>query len=575
MRATITIWSVFLILTLNNVFGQQIPFERDPEHNTTVTYDELQNYYQELLKDEKQAKIIDLGKTDIGKPLQLIVLSKDADFDPQSIKRKGKAVLFMNNGIHPGEPEGIDASMMFVRDLLKQNKLSSEVVVCMIPVYNIAGMINRGTTRANQNGPNAYGFRGSGQNYDLNRDFIKADTRNAMLFNEVFSTWDPNVFFDTHTSNGADYQHIMTLIATHPDKLHPKLGGYMKARFTNKLYQEMEKKGYPMVPYVDSKGETPETGLVSFLDGARYSTGYAALHHTIGYMPETHMWKPYKERVESTYALMGILHENLKKEAKDLVKLRRQIKQELVHQKEFPIQWELDTTKIEQIPFLGFKSGHKISEVSGQQRLFYDREKPFSSSIPHYYSYKETLRIEKPKAYIVPQAYEKVIQLLKANRVDMQQLEQDSIIDAQMYYIRDYRTSNRPYEGHYPHSAVTLEVVNKKQAYFKGDWIIPTDQESIRYIVETLEPQATDSFFNWNFFDAILSQKEYFSGYIFEDYAAEMLRKDKDLKRSFENAKSKDGKLKESAAAQLQWLYQRSPFYEKTFNLYPVARIVD
>ncbi|MCT1523820.1 M14 family zinc carboxypeptidase [Sphingobacterium hotanense] len=575
MKAFTTILSIITILTLNNVSGQQIPFEKDPERNTTVTYEELRSYYQDLLKDEKQAKIMDLGKTDVGKPLQLIVLSKDGDFDPQSIKAKGKAVLFMNNGIHPGEPEGIDASMMFVRDLLKQNKLSSDVVICLIPVYNIAGMLNRGTTRANQNGPKAYGFRGSSQNYDLNRDFIKADTRNAMLFNKVFSTWDPDVFFDTHTSNGADYQHIMTLIATHPDKLHPKLSSYMKERFTKPLYREMDKKGYPMVPYVDSKGETPESGLVSFLDGPRYSTGYAALRHTIGYMPETHMWKPYKDRVESTYALMEILHENLKREAMHIVKLRQEIKQELVHQKQFVIRWELDTTKIEQIPFLGFQSGHQTSRVSGQQRLYYDREKPYSQNIPHYYSYRETLQVEKPKAYIVPQAYEKVIQLLKANRVDMQQLKQDTIIDAEMYYITDYRTSNRPYEGHYSHSEVELEVVNKKQAYFEGDWIIPTNQETIRYIIETLEPQATDSFFNWNFFDAILSQKEYFSAYIFEDYAAEMLEKDKRLKKSFEEAKVNDEKLRTSGTAQLQWLYQRSPFYEKTFKLYPVARLVN
>lgn len=575
MKALTSILSIILIFTLNDVSGQQIPFEKDPERNTTVTYEELRSYYQDLLKDEKQTKIMDLGKTDVGKPLQLIVLSKDGDFDPQSIKAKGKAVLFMNNGIHPGEPEGIDASMMFVRDLLKQNKLSSDVVICLIPVYNIAGMLNRGTTRANQNGPNAYGFRGSSQNYDLNRDFIKADTRNAMLFNEVFSIWDPDVFFDTHTSNGADYQHIMTLIATHPDKLHPKLSSYMKERFTKPLYREMDKKGYPMVPYVDSKGETPQSGLVSFLDGPRYSTGYAALHHTIGYMPETHMWKPYKDRVESTYALMEILHENLKREAKHIVKLRQEIKEGLVHQKQFAIRWELDTTKIEQIPFLGFQSGHQTSRVSGQQRLYYDRKKPYSQNIPHYYRYKETLRIDKPKAYIVPQAYEKVIQLLKANRVDMQQLKQDTIIDAEMYYISDYRTSNRPYEGHYPHTDVELEVVKRKQAYFEGDWVIPTNQQAIRYIIETLEPQATDSFFNWNFFDAVLSQKEYFSAYIFEDYAAEMLEKDKDLKKSFEETKINDEKLRTSGTAQLQWLYQRSPFYEKTFKLYPVARLVN
>ena len=562
------------MLTFNYVYGQKIPFESDPNNNRTVTYDELQHFYSELLKDQKSAKVIDLGKTDVGKPLQLIVLSKDGDFDPQSIKAKGKAVLFMNNGIHPGEPEGIDASMMFVRDILNGNKLSDDVVICIIPVYNIAGMINRGTTRANQNGPEAYGFRGSQQHYDLNRDFIKADTRNAMLFNEVFSAWDPDVFFDTHTSNGADYQHIMTLIATHPDKLHPKLSEYMQHNFTKRLYQKMEQRGFPMVPYVDSKGETPETGLVSFLDGPRYSTGYAALHHSIGYMPETHMWKPYKQRVASTYALMKLLYENTITEAANIVKLRNEIKQELLHQQSFTIGWKLDTNKVEQIPFLGYEAGHKKSKITGADRLYYDRSKPYAKTIPYYSHYKPTLDIQKPKAYIIPQAYDKVIQLLRANRVEMTPLKSDTVMDVQMYRIVDYKTSNKPYEGHYPHADVQVETINMKQAYFEGDWLVSTKQFAVRYLIETLEPQASDSFFNWNFFDAILSQKEYFSAYIFEDYAHEMLEKNASLKSDFLAAKQKDKYLNDSAQKQLEWLYQRSPFYENGYKLYPIGRIL-
>jgi hypothetical protein len=31
--------------------------------------------------------------------------------------KKNKAILFVNNGIHPGEPDGIDATMMLMRDL--------------------------------------------------------------------------------------------------------------------------------------------------------------------------------------------------------------------------------------------------------------------------------------------------------------------------------------------------------------------------------------------------------------------------------------------------------------------------
>jgi hypothetical protein len=554
------------------VNAQKTPYELDPNKNTTVTYEEMTDYYASLLKGRKDVKLIDVGATDVGKPLQLIVLSKDGDFDPVSIKSKGKAVMLINNGIHPGEPEGIDASMMFIRELLKGNQLPDNLVLCVIPVYNIAGMLNRGESRVNQNGPNEYGFRGSRQHYDLNRDFIKGDTRNSRLFQKIFSTWDPDVFFDTHTSNGADYQYVMTLIETHKDKLHPELASFMKSRFTDELYRRMDKAGFPMVPYVNPKGETPESGLVSFLESPRYSTGYAALHNTIGYMPETHMWKPYKQRVESTYTLMKILYEVAVQESKELVALRLKIKESVANQVEFPVSWKLDTEHVDTIDFMGFESGKKKSDVSGQERLYYDRSKPFNKQVPYYSHYKPSVIITKPKAYIIPQAYDKLVELMQINGVQMKQLEKDELMEVEMYYISSYKTQSHPYEGHYPHHSVEVSPKMMKVQFYAGDWVVETDQPMNRYIVETLEPQGMDSFFSWNFFDAILSQKEYFSAYIFEDTAADLLRKDPKLKQEFEDAKNNDPIFAADGRAQLEWIYKRTHHYEHDYGLYPIAR---
>ena len=563
-----------LTTTTMEGLAQKTPYELDKNGNTTVTYAELRTYYDKLLAGRTDAKLIDIGPTDTGKPLQLIVLSKDGDFDPQSIKAKGKAVMFINNGIHPGEPEGIDASMMFIRDILKAEQLPKDLVLCVIPVYNISGMLDRGVTRANQNGPDAYGFRGSRQHYDLNRDFIKGDTRNSRLFQQVFSTWDPDVFFDTHTSNGADYQYVMTLIETHKDKLHPKLAPYMKERFTDVLYTRMKAAGFPMIPYVDSKGETPESGLVSFLESPRYSTGYAALHNTIGYMPETHMWKPYKQRVESTYLLMKNLFEVAVAEAKTLVALRNDIKAEVSEQQSFPISWELDEEHVDTISFMGYASGKRASAVSGKDRLFYDRTKPFTKQVPYYTTYKPKVVVQKPKAYVLPQGYDRIVELMQLNGVKMEPLAKDTVLTVDMYYITGYKTYSNAYEGHYPHHSVEVRTERMEIPYYSGDWLIETNQPMNRYIIETLEPQGMDSFFNWNFFDAILSQKEYFSAYIFEDTAADLLAKDAELKKRFDDAKRADPKMMEDARLQLDWIYRQTPAYEKTHLLYPVGRML-
>ena len=173
-----------------------------------------------------------MGLTDSGKPLHIVVFSENKDFS----FNQNKAVLLVNNGIHPGEPDGIDATMMLMRDLANSKiKVPKSTIVVAIPVYNIDGMLNRNSfSRANQNGPEAYGFRGNGRNYDLNRDFIKSDTKNSRSFQEIFHTVNPDVFLDNHVSNGADYQYTFTCIATQHERLGEKLVTFLRMKCIQK-----------------------------------------------------------------------------------------------------------------------------------------------------------------------------------------------------------------------------------------------------------------------------------------------------------------------------------------------------
>ena len=156
----------------------------------------------------------------------------------------------------------------------------------------------------------------------------------------------------------------------------------------------------------------------------------------------------------------------------------------------------------------------------------------------------------------------------------MHQLLHDTTLNLQMYYIADYKTPQRPYEGHYLHSNVKLNPVDMNVKFYSGDYVVYTNQALNRYIVETLEPQGIDSFFAWNFFDSVLGEKEYFSNYVFEDVATDLLKKDPDLKKKLEDEKLKDPKLASSAFAQLNFVYRNSPYFEKTYLRYPVGRLL-
>ena len=556
-------------------YAQLTPFEQSRDKNYTATYAEVIGYYKALNKlYPQQMKMINYGTTDVGKPLTLVVLSRDKVFDPAQIKKLDKRVLLINNGIHPGEPEGIDASMMLTRDLLKNNQLPKDVVLCFIALYNIDGNLNRGQSRVSQNGPVAYGFRGNYRNLDLNRDFIKADSRNALAFTQILTAWQPEIFLDNHTSDGADYQYVMTLIETQKDKQNPILADYTSKTLTPYLYSHMKKSGYEMIPYGAGEEGLPDSGIVSFLETPRFATGFTAQHNIISYITETHMLKPFDKRVYATYDFMQHLIDINQRDAKLIGQLKKQADAAVAQQKTFALKWEVDMGKVDTITFKGYEAGYKTSEVSGLKRLYYNRDKPYTKTIKYYNTYKATATADKPVAYVIPQAWGKIIDLFKLNGVKMQQLVHDTTLNLQMYYFGDIKTPAKPFEGHYLHSSVQLNPVDMPVKFYTGDYVVYTNQAINRYIVEILEPQGVDSFFSWNFFDSVLGEKEYFSDYVFEDIAATLLKKDPNLKKKLDDAKTKDPQLAGSAAAQLNFVYRNSPYFEKTYMRYPVGRLL-
>jgi hypothetical protein len=542
----------------------------------TPTYYEIIDWWKKLSKISPKVKMMEMGPTDAGFPLHLILVSSNNDFTIQSVASRKKNIILFNNGIHPGEPDGIDASMLLVRDIAENKyRLPANVLLAIIPVYNIGGCLNRSADyRVDQNGPEEFGFRGNSENLDLNRDFIKCDSREAFTFTKIFHYLDPDVFVDNHVSDGADYQHIMTLIATQHNKLGGTMGEFLNKQFEPGLYTLMKKKGYDLVPYVNDFEETPDKGWNEFWDSPRYSSGYAALWSTFSFIPETHMLKPYKQRVESTKALMESFIEFTAANGKTISGLRKETRSKERTQPHFPIAWTIDKTKHKDIFFKGFEGGHKISGVSGLPRLYYDRSRPFEKTIPFYNNYTDTLTVQKPKAYIIPQGWWKVIDRLSANQVKMDRLRKDTTIEVEWYKMDSYQSTQRPYEGHHSNRNVHITVSTKQMNFRKGDYYIPLNQVANRFLIETLEPQGEDSYFAWNFVDPVLGQKEGYSDYHFEDIAAEYLNNHPELKKKLDDKKLSDSSFAHSAGAQLNFVFQNSPYFEPAYLQYPVYRVL-
>ena len=561
---------LFASLVVNAQKNLSTPYEKGNQNQST-TYEECVDFYQLLDANSDKIEMKTMGLTDSGKPLHIVVFSENKDFS----FKQNKAVLLVNNGIHPGEPDGIDATMMLMRDLANAKiKIPKNTIIVAIPVYNIDGMLNRNSfSRANQNGPEAYGFRGNGRNYDLNRDFIKSDTRNSKSFQEIFHTVNPDVFLDNHVSNGADYQYTFTCIATQHERLGKKLGNFFKNEMYPEMVKDMLKKKIDVIPYVNIHGAKPDLGYEQFTDTPRYATGYTTLFNTLGFVPETHMLKPYKDRVQTTYEFMVTAINYTDANWEKIKQLRKDNLEDFKAGKSYPLSWAIDSTKVSYMDFKGYEGVYKPSEISGKDRLYYDKSKPFTKKIPFYGDYKPIKFVTIPNYYIIPQNQWEIIELLKLNKIEMTQISQNEIMEVEIYKIDTYQTGKNAYEGHYGHYNTTVKKNVEKMEFRAGDYKISTNQLGVKYLLETLEPEAVDSYFNWNFFDPILQQKEGYSNYVFEDVAKQILDENPTLKLEFDAKKQSDKAFADNGGAQLDWVYKHSKYFEKAYMMYPVFRV--
>src|SRR5690606_39622609 len=188
-------------------------FERS-DFLETARYNESINYFKQLADHSEYAELITFGVSPQGRDLKCIIVSKDKAFTPADAKKTGKPVILLINGIHSGEIEGKDASMILLREILitkEKDKMLDDVILLIVPIFNVDGHERAGKyNRINQNGPVEMGWRTTAQNLNLNRDWMKADAPEMKAMLKLFSAWLPDFFIDSHTTDGADYQYTIT-----------------------------------------------------------------------------------------------------------------------------------------------------------------------------------------------------------------------------------------------------------------------------------------------------------------------------------------------------------------------------
>ena len=560
--------------------GWETIFEKSG-YITTEDYNQTMEYFQSLADNSEFAEFLTFGVSPQGRELNYLLVTKESKISVLPGKELLKPTILIINGIHSGEIEGKDASMILLREILitkEKEYLLDSINIIVVPIFNVDGHERKSKyNRINQSGPEEMGWRTTAQNLNLNRDWMKADTPEMQAMLNLVNEWNPDFIIDTHTTDGADYQYTVTYSVEWSKNIYSKTADLLGKEFAPFLEYQVEEKGFLIFPYIYLKewDKGLDAGLIYWPATPRFSSGYFALKNRPMLLVETHMLKPYKDRVYSTKAVLETTMEFIFNNSTKLRELNKEADQQTAklyeENKYLPIVFS-NTDKYEMVNFKGYDYSWDSSEVSGTKKLVYTKNKK-DFEIKYFDDIIVTDSIKVAKGYYIPPEYSFLVYRLKLHGIDPSFIISESRkVLVTRYKFKDVKFSETPYEGR---QTVTfnydtfIEEVNIPE----GSYFYSTNQRAARILTHLLEPKSFDSFVQWGFMNQIFEQKEYYEEYVMEKLAEEMLLNDPELKKDFEEKLENDEAFRNSSNARLDFFYERSLYPDKQLNVYPILRV--
>lgn len=553
----------------------------------TPKFAQTMEWFQRLSEASPMVNITSFGTSPLGRDLALVVVDKDGLTTPAAIREKGRVIVLIESCIHSGEPDGKDASMIFLRDMVigKNNiDVLDNVSFLFIPVFNVDGHENfTALNRINQNGPEELGTRNTSQQLNLNRDFLKADAPEMKAWLKMYNHWLPEMFIDVHVTNGADFQYVMTYaIDNMTDNMEPGITAWSRDIYEKQLCEQMEKVGFPIFLYGNfKKYNAPETGFVADTFDPRYSQGYAAAHNRLGLLIENHIYKPYRQRVEATVeafiATARILSENKESLQKTIAEADAYTSSAASRKVPFGFQYKATEEKSFMADYLSWGRDTVVSDLSGGEWVTHDYSDPITLRIPVYTSYKPTFSVKLPEAYILMPQWGAVRELLDLHGVKYTVLEQPGKVEVETYRYTGGKFSSRQSEGRIPVQA-TFTTQTEILEYPAGSILVDMDQPASRVAMWMFEPAAPGSLTYWGFFNVCVQAGNEFwiRPQYMEVKGREMLAADPQLKARFEQKLREDAAFAADPQAILGFFYDivRKRAHQNN-ELHPIWRVMD
>jgi hypothetical protein len=530
-----------------------------------------------------RVRCIDFGTTPEGRPMKALIASDSGALTADAARAAGLPVVLVQGGIHAGEIDGKDAGFLALRQMLDGEAARGalgKLVLIFVPVFNVDGHERFGAWhRPNQNGPAEMGWRVTAQNYNLNRDYVKADTPEMQAMLALENAWDPVATIDLHVTDGAKFEHDVSI------QVEPLHAGDEALRAAGIALRDgtltaLRKQGSLPVAFYPSfvESDNPASGFVDGVAPPRFSTGYFLLRNRLAMLVETHSWKDYPTRVRITRNSVIAVLELVAKQGADWrrIALEADARAETLGGLSVPLTWTA-TDKVRTIDFRGYAYTRTPSEVSGASMTRYDDTKPQIWTLPLRDEIVPGVSIAAPKGgYIVPPAHAAMIATkLEQHGIDFIRLGR-ALPQANVEAYRDETPtfSAAPTESH-QRLTVDGEWKTERQDIGAGALFVPIAQPKARLLMSLLEPLAPDSLLAWGAFNNAFERKEYMEDYVAEDVARKMLARDPALRERFERRIKEDPTFAADPQARLEYFYRLHTAWDERFGLYPVMRTDD
>jgi len=527
----------------------------------------------------KQVQCVDFGTTPEGRPMKVLVVTGAGAFTPEAARKAGLPVTLIQGGIHAGEIDGKDAGFLALREILEGRAAKGALdkqVLLFVPVFNVDGHERFGKwNRPNQRGPVEMGWRTTAQNYNLNRDYVKADAPEMQAMLGLVNAWDPLVYVDLHATNGAKFQHDISI------QVEPVYSGDAEFRkaglaLRSNVIKDIAKAGSTPQSYYMSfvKQDDPMSGFMDGVSDPRFSTGYFQLRNRMAMLVETHSWKEYPVRVRITRNTVVSVLDQVARHGKTWQQAAFAADARAAKLGNQPVALSYKATdKTEMVNFNGYEYTRKPSEVSGALMTRYDESRPQVWRVPLRQDIVADFQVTAPRAgYIVPAAYAASVgEKLRQHGVAFRTLEQGvDRFDVETFRADTATLAAGSVEGH---QRLTVEGKWKPEArpVVAGSLFVPIAQPKARLVVAMLEPQAPDSLLAWGAFNTAFERKEYMEDYVAEDVAREMLA-DPAVSAEFQRRLEGDQAFAKNPQARLEFFAKRHSSYDERLNLYPVLR---